>query len=265
MKISHAFGALFCTICLFFSASAHATPIDLSALDTMRTESHGPFSTLKWPGVSLKVTPGYNGVPYAEIKTPSLARVDGSVSFALDKPQVSSLTRIFQNAEGATILEHVDVTIDSEHPALQVTSHASARLVEVLRVKDPSERSKSIPVYAYRPDAKHVMFVVAATGQSIEKNTEEESCTASPNHACAFGSTNWQDAMVDVLIGVDRTVAQARGDVSFQSAPKGESNPSRTFIVNASYTQTARDPEPVVSISTRTMDTVFRGDFEGGD
>ena len=265
MKFSHALGALFCTICLFLSASAHATPIDLSALDTMRTESHGPFSTLKWPGVSLKVTPGYNGVTWAEIKTPKLVRVDGSTSMALDKPQTSSLTRIFQNDQGATILEHVDLAIDAEHPVLQVTSRSSVRLVEVTRVKDPSERAKSIPVYAYRPDPKHVTLVVAATGQSIEKNDTEASCTASATHACAFGTATWQDSMVDVLIGVDRTVAQARGDVNFDSAPKGEANPARTYIVNASYTQTARDPEPVVSISTRTMETVFRGDFEGED
>lgn len=265
MKFSHAVSALLCTICLFFSASAHATPIDLSALDTMRTDSHGPFATLKWPGVSLKVTPGYNGVPWGEIKTPKLVRVDGSTSMSLDKPQVSSLTRIFQNEQGALILEHVDLTIDAEHPALQVTSRSSARLVEVARVKDPAERAKSIPVYAYRPDAKHVTFVVAATGQAIEKNENEESCAASATHACVFGNATWQDAMVDVLIGTDRTVAQARGDVSFDDAPKGESNPQRTYIVNASYTQTARDPAPVVSISTRTMETVFRGDFEGGD
>ena len=90
MKISRALGALFCTICLFFSASAHATPIDLSALDTIRSEAHGPFATLKWPGVSLKVTPGYNGVPWAEIKTPKLVRVDGSASMALDRSTYQS-------------------------------------------------------------------------------------------------------------------------------------------------------------------------------
>ena len=107
-------------------------------------------------------------------------------------------------------------------------------------------------------------LVVAATGQVIEKNETDDSCKASATHACTFGSATWEDAMVDIPVGVDHVVAQARGDVAFDNAPKGESNPSRTFIVNASYTQSSRDPEPVLSVSTRTMDTVFR-EFDGED
>lgn len=264
MKISTLCSSLLAAGVFFAAASAHATPVDLSSLDTIRTiQQKGPFGTVKWPGVALKVDAGYNGTRYVDITVPKLVRVDGPPSIALDKPQTTGLTRIFQNAEGGMVLEHVDVVIDGETPQLQITSRSTVRLVEVARVQDSNPRAKPIPVYAYRSDAKHVKLVVAASGQSIGKNDSDDSCKASRAHACTFGVANWQDSLVDIELGAGAELEQARGDVVFESAPKGESNPARTYIVNASFTQAARDPAPLLSISTRTMETVFRGDLDG--
>ncbi|HEX7666245.1 MAG TPA: hypothetical protein VF407_17085, partial [Polyangiaceae bacterium] len=189
-------------------------------------------------------------------------RVDDSASFVLDKPATSSLTRIFTNAQGAPMLEHVEVVIDDVAPTLKVTSRSSVRLVEVALFQPKADRAKPVPIYAYKKDGKHVVFVVGASGQAIERNTTEESCQTSRAKQCTFGQATWHDTLVDFTIGPEQPVAQARGDVSYvptteKGAPASE---ALTYVVNASFTETARDPRPVVSVNARTMQTVFTGD-----
>jgi hypothetical protein len=245
---------------LFFAGSAHALTIDPSTLDTMR-DSKGPFGLLDWKGVSLKLTGGSNGTTTAAIETKPDACLEPGTSVALEGPQKIALSRIVKGKDGDAIYEHVDLSITPENPALQVTSRSTVRLREVARVDAHAERAKTIPVYAYRSDAKHVVVLVESDGMAIGKRDAADPGTCAQNGGkCVIDTPEFQYGKVGIVLGADRRLGQARGDVKFADAPKGETNPPRTYIINASYTQTARDPEPVIAITMHTIDTVFQGD-----
>lgn len=262
-SVSRAVSTIIVMIGLFFSVIAHASPVDFDALDTMRSTSHGSLGMLAWPGVSLKLSKSSNQ-PIAEILTPSEVRIDESRSFVLDRPQTTSLTRIFTNAQGARVLEHVEIVIDDVAPSLKVTARSSVRLVEVALFQPKAHLAKPVRIYAFKKDGKHVGFVVAATGQAIERSVTEASCAASRAKQCTFGQSTWHDALVDFVVGPEQPVAQARGDVAYETTNEEDAAAveALTYVVNASFTQTARDLRPVVTVNARTMATVFTGDGE---
>lgn len=244
-----------------FGASAHALTVDTSSLDTMQTVSHGPFGTLNWPGVTMKITSNGNKTTSLQLDVQSPVRVDGSNWLTLDQPQTSAMSRMIKSSGGQMMLEHVELSIDSNVPTLQVTSRSTVRLTEIARLDPKLDRAHAIPVYAYRRSDGHVVIVAGASGQVIGKRTPNDD--ASCDGKCVYDTATWTGEMLDLELAKDHPVAQARGDVEFDEAPKGESNPPHTYVINASYTQTSRDPAPVVAITMRTMETVFRGDGDG--
>lgn len=260
--VLHAVSTVIVLIGLFFSTSAHASQVDLDALDTIKTTSRGPLGILAWPGVSLRLSRPFDQ-PVADILTAGAVRVDDARSFVLDRPQATSLTRIVTSARGAPMLEHVEIVIDDVAPSLRVTARSSVRLVEVALFQ-AAPFARPVPIYAFKRDAKHIGFVVAATGQAIERNVTEASCKSSRAKQCTFGQPTWHEALVDFVIGPEQSVAQARGEVVYEAtSEKNAAAPEAlTFVVNASFTQTARDLRPVVTVNARTMATVFTGDGE---
>ncbi len=252
----------------FFGASAHALTVDASTLDTMHTESHGPFGVLNWSGVSLKINNPPTGSASAQLDVkPDVkpdVRLETGTWLSLQKPENAALSRIVKASDGSLRFEHAELSIDPTAPALQVTSLSSARLTEVARLDPKIERSKSIPIYAYRSDASHVVVVVGSDGSSIEKRGRDvEGSCAQGGRSCTFDTPQWNDHMVSLTLGLDSPVAQARGDVTYEAAPKGETNASRTYVVNASFTKSSRDPAPILAITMRTMETIFRGEMDG--
>jgi hypothetical protein len=248
----------------FFGASAHALTVDTSTLDTMHTESHGPFGILNWSGVALKINNPATGNASAQLDVKPNVRVETGTWLSLRQPENAALSRIVKASDGSLTLEHAELTIDSAVPTLQVTSLSSVRLTEVARLDPKIERSKSIPIYAYRSDASHIVVVVGTDGSSIGKRgADVEGSCAQGGRSCTFDTPQWNDHMVTLTLGLDSPVAQARGDVTYEEAPKGETNPSRTYIVNASFTKSSRDPAPILAITMRTMETIFRGEMDG--
>ncbi|MEO7110803.1 MAG: hypothetical protein ABI183_10225 [Polyangiaceae bacterium] len=248
----------------FFGGSAHALTVDMSTLDTMHTESHGPFGTLNWSGVSIEITKQFSGGNSAQIQIAPDARLDGGTYLSLQKPETNGISRIVKGKDGALSFEHADLLIDSIIPTLQITAFSSVKLVEVARLDPKVDRGKSVPIYAYRVDAAHVALLVGADGQSIGKrDAESEGSCAQNGQKCVFDSPVWNDHMVSLTLGKDSQVAQARGDIVFDDAPNGATNDPLTYIVNASYTQSSRDPAPLLAISLHTMPTIFRGDSDG--
>jgi hypothetical protein len=253
------------SVILFFCASsARALTIDTTQLDQVHTESSGPFGVLNWSGVSLKLTTGYNGKTTAMIDAQTDVRVDSGSYLSLEAPEKAALSRIVKGKNGEVRYEHVDLSIATENPALQVTSRSSVRLREVARLDTHADRAMTIPIYAYRADAKHVVVLIEADGSLLGKRDAADNGTCAQNGGkCVIDAPDFQYHMVGILLGADRAIGQARGDVQFEQAPKGETNAPRTYIVNASFTQTARDPEPVVAITMHSIETVFQGDGDG--
>jgi hypothetical protein len=249
-------------VLFLFGASAHALTIDTSSLDTMHSEAHGPFGVLNWSGVELKVTQPLGATSAnAQISSKSDVRIETGSWMTLDQPQKMALSRVVKAKDGTKFFEHADVLIEPANPVLQITSLSSAHLTEIARLDPKVDRAKTIPIYAYRVDAKHLVVLVDTDGESLERRDVDTPGACAGR--CVFDQFSWNDHMVNLTLGADRPVAQARGDVVFDAAPKGETNAPRTYIVNASYTQSSRDPEPILAINLHTMETIFRGDMDG--
>jgi hypothetical protein len=244
-----------------FGVSAYALTVDTSTLDTMQTVSHGPFGVVNWPGVTMQLSSNGAGTTSLVLDVKSPVRVDGPSWMTLDEPQSTALSRIVKSADGTLTLEHVEVSVEPKLPTLQVTSRSTVHLTEIARLDPKLDRARPIPVYAYRRTDGHVVIVARASGQVIAKSNEGDQ--ASCGGKCVYDAATWTNEMLDLDLAKDHPVAQARGDVEFDEAPKGEANAPYTYVINASYTRTSRDPAPVVAITLRTMETVFRGESDG--
>jgi len=274
MKISTSISLLVSALVLFATSSARAMQIDTSGLDTMKIEDVAPpaLVVLHWPGVKLKLAKAYNDQITREIVTPSDVRVDTQVEMFLSTPAgTGALTRIVKAADGTSKLEHVELAIDGDNPALQVTKRSSVRLVEVARIDSGLERAKAIPIYAYRSDDQHVVLVVASAGVTVSKMATGDSqiCGTGPNddspapHGCLFGKIDWRDVMVDLELGPEQRIGQVHGDIVFADAPKGESNEPHSFVMNASLAKIGRDAVPILSLSTRVRETPPPSESDG--
>lgn len=233
------------------------TTAPLSALAALAAPAplRTPESPTSVPGLVLKSKDGPRETRWHDLTAATgrgycFQSTEGGLSWSGTKGSTSRSTAEdfdlvhFVEKEAKVTLERTRVHFDPPSGALVATGRSSVELEEVART--PS----GVVVWAYR-DGRDVVVMA----RNVERGIEARRPTSGDDMSVPFVSSDgcpYAGARLDGRKPETGSMAQISGNLAAQG--KGKDKVVPRFIIDASLSRVARDPEPVLAVRVRVRD-----------
>lgn len=211
------------------------TPEAPAAVPGLTLKSKDSPREARWHELTAATGRGYCIQSYEGGPSWSSSRGASSLSTAEDLDLVRLVAK-----DGKVTLERTRVHFDPPSGSLTAMSRASVELKEIARTP------AGVVVWAYR-EGKDVVVVARDVDRGIESRRSADEGDVSPfvsADGCPFAG-----ARLDGRKPAAGTVAQLTGNLPARG--KGKERVVPRFIVDASLSRVARDPEPILAVRVR--------------